>query len=40
MQGPSIEPRHRHTWHYTFVEKTTVYLPDDLNAAIKRAAAL
>jgi hypothetical protein len=30
---------HRHRWYHTIMEKTTLYLPDDLRAAVKRAAA-
>ena len=30
---------HRHRWYHTDMEKTTLYLPDDLKAAVKRAAA-
>jgi len=26
-------------WYHTYVDKTTIYLPDDLKAAVKRAAA-
>ena len=29
----------RHRWYHTFVEKTTLYLPEDLKVAVKRAAA-
>ena len=29
---------HRRRWYHRCVEKTTVYLPDDLKAAVKRAA--
>lgn len=25
-------------WYHTFVEKTTIYLPDDLREAVKHAA--
>jgi len=30
---------HRHRWYHRFVEKTTLYLPEDLKVAIRRAAA-
>ena len=30
---------HRHRWYHTYMEKTTIYLPDDLKSAVKRAAA-
>ena len=30
---------HRHRWYHTDMEKTTLYLPDDLKAAVKRTAA-
>ena len=30
---------HRHRWYHTDMEKTTLYLPDDLKAAVKRVAA-
>jgi Ribbon-helix-helix protein, copG family len=30
---------HRHRWYHIRMEKTTLYLPDDLKAAVKRAAA-
>lgn len=29
----------RHRWYHTFMEKTTLYLPEDLKVAVKRAAA-
>lgn len=29
----------RHRWYHTFVEKTTLYLSEDLRVAVKRAAA-
>ena len=29
----------RHRWYHTFMEKTTLYLPEDLKTAVKRAAA-
>ena len=29
----------RHRWYHTTVEKTTLYLPEDLKSAVKRAAA-
>jgi hypothetical protein len=32
-------PHHRHRWYHIDMEKTTLYLPDDLKAAVKRAAA-
>ena len=28
-----------HRWYHTFMEKTTLYLPEDLKVAVKRAAA-
>ena len=28
-----------HRWYHIFVEKTTLYLPEDLKVAVKRAAA-
>lgn len=28
-----------HRWYHTIMEKTTLYLPEDLKAAVKRAAA-
>ncbi len=28
-----------HRWYHTSVEKTTLYLPEDLKVAVKRAAA-
>ena len=31
--------RHRHRWYHTLVEKTTLYLPENLKLAVKRAAA-
>jgi hypothetical protein len=31
--------RCRHRWYHTTVEKTTLYLPEDLKSAVKRAAA-
>ena len=31
--------RWRHRWYYTTMEKTTLYLPEDLKSAVKRAAA-
>ncbi len=31
--------RWRHRWYYIPVEKTTLYLPEDLKVAVKRAAA-
>lgn len=30
---------HHHRWYHTFMEKTTLYLPDDLKAAVKHSAA-
>ena len=41
-RGPSAQIavlHHRHRWYHTDMEKTTLYLPDDLKAAVKRAAA-
>ena len=29
----------RHRWYHTFVQKTTLYLPEDLKVAVKRVAA-
>lgn len=29
----------RHRWYHTKVEKTTLYLPEDLKAAVRRTAA-
>lgn len=37
--NPADPLRLRHRWHHTSVEKTTLYLPDDLKIAVKRAAA-
>jgi len=31
--------RQRHRWYHTIMEKTTLYLPEDLKSAVKRAAA-
>ncbi len=31
--------RWRHRWYHTRMEKTTLYLPEDLKSAVKRAAA-
>lgn len=31
--------RRRHRWYHTLMEKTTLYLPEDLKVAVKRAAA-
>jgi hypothetical protein len=31
--------RQRHRWYHIIMEKTTLYLPEDLRAAVKRAAA-
>ena len=31
--------RWRHRWYHITVEKTTLYLPEDLKSAVKRAAA-
>ena len=31
--------RWRHRWYHISVEKTTLYLPEDLKMAVKRAAA-
>ena len=38
-RAPSAD-RWRHRWYYTIVEKTTLYLPEDLKVAVKRAAAV
>jgi len=37
-----LTPRHLrwcHRWYHTAMEKTTLYLPEDLKSAVKRAAA-
>lgn len=47
MVRPTVTPmpsvhaliRHHHRWYHTSMEKTTLYLPEDLKAAVKRAAA-
>jgi len=35
----SVIVRWRHRWYHTAMEKTTLYLPEDLKSAVKRAAA-
>lgn len=30
---------YRHRWYHTFMDKTTLYLPAELKAAVKRAAS-
>lgn len=35
-----VAPGHyRHRWYHMCVEKTTIYLPEDLKITVKRAAA-
>lgn len=37
-RSQSLPGHQRHRWYHTFMEKTTLYLPDDLKSAIKRVA--
>ncbi len=39
LMAPTVCAVQRYRWHHTYVEKTTLYLPEDLKAAVRRAAA-
>lgn len=37
-RGQLAQPSWYHRWYHTFVNKTTLYLPDDLKEAVTRVA--